>query len=367
MKQAYNFFTCLISLVAGIMLQFIAPLSFFQLNIIFIANCIFSTFLLLTSSDKKLHIAAAITTSLAFGSLIFALHIELFKQKQATLSGHYNYLVGIVGNKQEIQHPLYQEYLTITLEGGKIAKFFTGQRLHADIGVYTKTKTNSNIGDKILLKKASIKPATKKFTTNDLFLAKQGIAATTFLANKYQYCILEKEVENLRAVLWIWRQKIYANLTEKLRPLHKTYVGLLFFGNKQHDLTNKLQDNFAIWGLSHYLARSGLHIVLLILMWLTILRFIPCNLRIKNIFLSTFILIYTFCSWESTSFLRALFIFLLAQGGIWLDREVKTLHLLTFVCMGMILYNPFLIFYLDFQLTFGLTFGLLIFSKYLTA
>ena len=364
MKQAYNFLLCLAGLIFGILLENIAPLGITPLCICFFISCI-GVLLSLTSRRKSLHLTAALALSFTTGHLVFALHAAALKQEQVKLSGHYGYLVGLVTNKQFLQHPLYQEHLTVDLEGGKHAKLFTGQRLHASVGVYAKTATTANIGDKILFKNVAIKPPSKQFTSNDLGLAKQGIIATIFTASKYQYRILERESNSLRATIWQWRQALYNRVITNLSPLSAAYSSLLFFGNKQHALTSKLQDKFALWGLSHYLARSGLHIVLLIAMWFIILRLIPLNIRFKNLFLCVFIGIYALCSWESTSFLRALFVFLLAQGGLWLGREIKTLHLLTLVCMGMILYNPFLIFYLDFQLTFGLTFGLLTFSKYL--
>jgi competence protein ComEC len=364
MKQAYNFLLCLAALILGILLESIEPLGITPLYTSFFISSV-STLLSLTSRRKSLQLTAALVLSLTTGHLVFALHTQVLKQEQAKLSGHYGYLVGLVASKELLQHPLYQEHLTVKLEGGKHTKLFTGQRLHGNIGVYIKTPTTANIGDKILFKNVAIKPPSKKITSNDLSLARQGIVATVFAASKYQYKILERESDSLKATIWQWRQVLYNRFITNFSPLSAVYSSLIFFGNKQHALTCNLQDKFALWGLSHYLARSGLHIVLLIAMWFIILRLIPLNIRFKNFFLCLFIGIYTLCSWESISFLRALFVFLLAQGGLWLGREIKTLHLLTLVCMGMILYNPFLIFYLDFQLTFGLTFGLLTFSKHL--
>lgn len=364
MKLAYDFLMCLVTLMLGILLQYTFPLALTTNGYFFIATCCLAV-ICLTKVHHKIRLVTGLMFCFVVGSLSFAIHTCQLKQAQTNLAGRYQYLVGIVTDLQFLHHPLYKEHLTIALEGGKFAKFFGGQRLSSQISVYSKTRTAAIIGDKILLKSVSIKPPTKNITENDLSLAKTGSCATVFLASKYQYKILEQGADSLRSTLWNLRQKIYASITQHLSPQTAAYTGLLFFGNKQHEATTELQNVFARWGLSHYLARSGLHIVLLVAMWFMLLRFIPIHIRFKTLIFSAFILLYAICSWESTSFLRAFFVFLCTQSGLWLGRETQTLHLLTIICMGMILYNPFLIFYLDFQLTFGLTFGLLTFSKHL--
>lgn len=366
MKQAYNFILCLAGLVFGIFLGNQITQELASAFFTFIAA---SCLLVMSArlARTSIQIAASITLSIAAGILAFTLHMYLFKKNQLQLSGHYLYLVGIVTDKKILAHTRYQEFLTVKLEGGKHEKLFTGQRLDAQIGVYSQCTSNTSLGDKILLKKISIKPTSKTISPDDVSLAKQNIAATIFISNTWQCRILEKEHNSIWFKLWEWREKTYNRLIKKLSPINGAYVGLLFFGNKQHTAITQLQDVFSYWGLSHYLARSGLHIVLLISMWFIFLRFIPIHIKLKNLILCLFLILYLICSWDSTSFLRALFVFLLTQGGLWLERETETLYLLSIICIGMTLHNPLLIFYLDFQLTFGLTFGLLSFSKKLSA
>ena len=366
MKQAYEFLFCLVALMLGIFFESFSPMGMTANLWFFVAACCI-TLLCWMKFNQKIRFLACLLFCLVTGQLILATHTQILKQNQKALSGRYRYLAGIVTDKQQLKHPLFKENFVVALESGKHDKFFVGQRLHSSVMVYSRTSTTTAIGDKILLRNVSIKPPEEQLTENDLSLAKQGTAATIFTATNYQCKVVEKESSSLRAKIWHWRQTIYTNITKHLSPLTSAYVGLLFFGNKQHDATSTLHDIFARWGLSHYLARAGLHIVLLIGMWFVLLQLLPFHARIKNLFLCGFIITYSFCSWESTSYLRALFAFLAAQCGRLLGREIKTLHLLTLICMGMILYNPFLIFYLDFQLTFGLTFGLIIFSKHLTA
>lgn len=362
MKQAYDFLICLAAMMLGIYLEYTCPLGLSTTGYLGIWACCLIG-LSLTKISQNIRLFSGSIFCLVIGSLAFAINAKQLKNSQIDLAGQYQYLVGIVRDIQLLQHPLYREQLSIALESGKLSKFFKGTRLKSQISAYSKTLTSASIGDKILIKFVAIKPPTKHITATDLSLAKTGSCATVFLSNKYQYKILEYATDHLRAKIWQMRQKIYNKIIDHLSSQAAAYIGLLFFGNKQHKDTVELQDIFSYWGLSHYLARSGLHIVLLIAMWLILLRFIPVNIRLKNVFFSFFVLIYTACSWESTSFLRALFVFLFTQSGLWIGRETQALHLLTIICMGMILYNPFLIFYLDFQLTFGLTLGLLAFSK----
>lgn len=365
MNLQVNFLYCLIAFGAGIFAEFFSPLGSTFNGIIIAA--LLPIYLLSISKKIGAHVRLAVCMIASYitGQAILSLHIEILRQSQQSLAGKYGYVIGIVQEIDALTHIHYKQKLIINLEAAKEQESGCNKKLSHKIALYSKINTKAAVGDKILVKNISIKPPPLKLTVANITLLRNGCIATTFITHPYQYKVLDHPSASWQRTLWEWREKNYRGILNKLSSLTAPYIGLLFFGNKQHEATDNLQTIFSYWGLSHFLARSGLHIVLLVGLWIFMLQFIPIHLSVKNCFLLGAITLYAILSWESTSFLRALFVFFLARIGKLYNKEIPTLYTLTVICMLMLLYNPLLIFYLDFQLTFWLTFGLLGFSRYL--
>src|SRR3990167_3930800 len=116
---------------------------------------------------------------------------------------------------------------------------------------------------------------------------------------------------------------------------------------------------FQQWGLSHVLARSGLHLVIFVFIWRWLLNFLPLSFYRKNLLLLFISLVYALCSWPSVSFIRAwyalIFYFFCA---LFLRRPSHTLHIISLVYCIILFLNPLQLFFLDFQLSFLLTYAL---------
>lgn len=166
---------------------------------------------------------------------------------------------------------------------------------------------------------------------------------------------------------WWYQQRttLYSRLKTLLSPSVFAYCGSLFFGNRDHPSSNKTRDLFARWGLVHYLARSGLHIALIIALWSSMLLWLPLPLQGKLLLLLFLLYSYSMLSWTSLSYQRALWLFVLLCGGALLRRRPHTMHLLSLLATLTMLSNPAHLFFLDFQLTFFLTFVLLVLSTFL--
>lgn len=245
---------------------------------------------------------------------------------------------------------------------GEIIELSVTHPAACKIVCYTHYPTHMRVGDIFEFKNVEI--PTKKATTMtgnptfDDYMIKENVVATIFMNKNIKYKLKERPAYSFNRWLWQKRQQLYWALKKKLPKQTFMYFSLIFLGNKQHDAIDQLRKSFNAWGLAHYLARSGLHIVLFIIIWQWILSLIPIHLYFKRILLIIICTIYGFLSWYSIPFARAYYAFLLIETGRLCNRQTYYLHILTLICTLILLSNPMQLFFLDFQLTFALTFAL---------
>ncbi len=172
---------------------------------------------------------------------------------------------------------------------------------------------------------------------------------------------LEIEVDQSKTTNWI--QSIKARINEaqadNLSKASRSMVKSIFFGQSEF-LTTNTRSLFELWGISHYLARSGLHLILMasLLIWFfQICRFPIIFIRFLTLILT---ILYHLISSPSVSFFRALSMNLLISGAFFLGETPAILHLFSMITLLTILSNPFVVLGLDFQLSFGIS-GALIF------
>ncbi len=220
--------------------------------------------------------------------------------------------------------------------------------------IYTNSKS-CNIGDTILLHNVSCKKPTKDSFL--LYLIKENVNSAIFC---FKSSIKKQghSAWSVSTVLPMIRNNLFKKLSKKID--RKTFVlfSTIFLGNRAA-VKNEImceQKLFAKWGIVHYLARSGLHVLILILLWSWILSFFSLAHTTRWFLLTALVLLYGLLSWSSVSFIRALFMFLCYQSCIAAKLPIQSLHLLSLVALVLLAYNPVHVFYLDFQLSFGLTF-----------
>ncbi|HSW73575.1 MAG TPA: ComEC/Rec2 family competence protein, partial [Candidatus Limnocylindria bacterium] len=156
-----------------------------------------------------------------------------------------------------------------------------------------------------------------------------------------------------------------AQLQKKLSRPTAHLFSSIFLGNKyarKKDI-EPLKEHFTTWGVTHYLARSGLHMVIFTITWHTLLTFIPLAFALKEALLIALVIIYALLSWTTISFTRALLLFLIHRLCSLLRLQTDLLYLLTLVALAILFDNPLQLFFLDFQLSFGLTFALAYFGQ----
>ncbi len=159
------------------------------------------------------------------------------------------------------------------------------------------------------------------------------------------------------------QKKMARTFSQKLSPNAAALFSPLFLGIPASGQMQDIRKLHNQWGIVHFLARSGLHVMLLAASWNYLLRCIPINYFIKQLLLLLFVILYHLLTFPSISFLRALITFVLYKICVIQNVSYQPLHILSLTTLGVLVVNPLQLFFLDFQLSFGLTFALAWFNE----
>jgi len=263
-----------------------------------------------------------------------------------------------------VDHPTFNQRVTMTLLKIKNHEDESDRWVSSNkrIQLYTYTKHKIQVDDTISLSDITFKQPTNSSFEN--YLIKEGIAATLFMP-KCKHTLIKRPSRSLRRWLYSMKKNLLDTLKSKMSPHAQHLFGSVFLGNKEMPKkeTERTRQQFTMWGITHYLARSGLHLVIFVLCWHLILGLFPLHFSHKQTFLVFLCTIYFILSWSSISFIRAFATFILYKLCILLRVQADFLHLLTLVCFFVLLTNPTQLFFLDFQLSFGLTLALAYFNR----
>jgi competence protein ComEC len=266
-------------------------------------------------------------------------------------------ITGVVTDIQKTNHQLFKNLVVVSLTSvnGNPTSWFNP---HHKIHIYLSSYPSVEVDDVITVENIQCKkPPVSSYRGH---LMREQTIATVFMP-KLITTALSRPTFSYRR--WIHNTKILVTkrATQSLLPVTKSLYASLFLGNKTYTSScyESIKEQFRRWGLSHYLARSGLHLVLIVALWIWFFRIIPIPFLHKQLGIAFLVMIYATLSWSSISFIRALSTFFLCKlcSGIW-HHYYNNLHLLTVTAFYLLILNPLHIFYLDFQLSFGITFAL---------
>lgn len=219
------------------------------------------------------------------------------------------------------------------------------------------------VGDYIFLSDVLIqKPTTESYGN---YCIKEGIKQTVFWSKKKDPYILYSPRFSLARLINKRKIELKEAFEKKFNKKTAILLMALFLGNKTNDkiLLSQMGNDFQTWGIIHYLARSGLHLVILSTIWLKFASLMPIRFGVKSILIIIMTVFYNLLTWQSISFLRALLMLLYQCICLFFALRYSSLYALSLITIGVILNNPMHIFFLDFQLSFGLTYGLLWFNE----
>lgn len=360
-NNKYPLALSLISFIFGIYWQ-----NKFECNVIFIALALIllPSFLL----QKKYY-----NTKVIYFFFFFSGALLLQNQKNnhtSTLKELENKRLDLIAkiiNQEKSPQNNYKETLIIQVEKIKPVWQQNFYAKNFNLSIYLRIPSDVEVGDVIEIKSINIKrPVPKKILTNNPsfneYLLKEDVLATVF-TNNLNYTKIYTPKFSIKKWLLEKKQKIFNEIKIKLSPKTFTYFSYIFLGNKKDKTVSGMRKQFNNWGISHYLARSGLHIILFILIWKFLLGLIPIKLNSKHIMLLLICISYQLLSWSSISFSRAFYVFIIYELGRLLNKQTNFMHILSLVCLFILITNPIQLFFVDFQLSFALTFALAIFGQ----
>ncbi len=231
------------------------------------------------------------------------------------------------------------------------------QPIDMTLYVYSKEVKRIQVGDTIKL--PAIKLHQKNPSEYDQYLIKEGINSSLF-KDLSESTTIHHPTFCMTRWLHTTRNYFFNAMITKMSSPTATLFASLFCGQTKVNFYESTQWAylFRAWGLSHYLARSGLHLALFIYIWIMLLRHIPCAFFFKQLLPFILTLIYGLLSWSSTAFYRALITFGLYTWATVHKRRTNFLHILALVCIITLTYNPINLLFLDFELSYGLTLAL---------
>lgn len=230
-------------------------------------------------------------------------------------------------------------------------------KIPCTIQLYTHNAPAFSVADSIHCSIDQISQPTGDFVW---YLYKEGIDATAFQRTITSH-IINHPTYSLQRYIHEKRKKFHQALERKMNSATFALFSSLFLGNRtaiKQDLEEQ-KPLFKAWGISHFLARSGLHLLLFVMILEWLLKLIPLYFRMKQLILIALTMVYTLFSWSGISFIRALYTFLFYKAATLQALPFHSMYALGLVCSIILLYNPLQLFFLDFQLTFLLTFCLI--------
>lgn len=287
------------------------------------------------------------------------LHHKEWHDYDAFYTHVHNKKISVTGAVIDIQQATinHQKTTVLALAVDTIATQSDMQKSNKTMLFYGECNKNAVVGDVLTFNGIICKkPSTRDFQQYQI---KEQILATVF--NKsFDCCIDHHPIWSLR--LWIWQQKqrILDAMESKLSPHGFRFFSSLFLGNRAYvkESLEEVNEQFKTWGIYHFLARSGLHLAIFLMIWQTIFYLIPLPFVIKQIILTLIGITYCIFSWTTIPFARSFALFALNKFCFFNKTPFNAMHYLTLICFCFLLYCPLYLFFLDFQLTFVLTFAL---------
>ncbi len=158
-------------------------------------------------------------------------------------------------------------------------------------------------------------------------------------------------------------RNVSATLDKKL-PQNLAYLAnSLVLGGHYYDLDGDLLAAFSFTGLIHILSVSGSHIALLSALSYGLLKLLGLSKRQALYGVMLILLAYALVVGFNPPVVRSLLMGVLLAFGLIEGRLYQARQALHLCGIGLLLYNPFLLFDVSFQLSFGATYGIILFFK----
>ncbi len=306
------------------------------------------------------------TIFMAFACCFFFFGAMRFYQKQTLYFENNNLLekkCNITGTIKEILPRLdEQEQICILMQISNVEIENKQQIINKNIYIYLPfyTKLWTKPHQKIIVKNIILKHP--RSTSYQEYLIRENIWAVAH-QKWFSYTTVKKPSLFMQQINELCSLPLCATNHTVSQLTHSLYLSI-FCGKKiKSETTTKMKELFQYWGISHHLARSGLHLIILIGLLLFLLSFIPCSAFRKQQASVIILCVYYLMTYPSVAFIRAFFMYLLYALCKQLYIPSNPIHILLITTLIILSNNPHHLFFLDFQLSFSITLLILWFCQ----
>ncbi len=328
----------------------------YSLTTSFILGSLFCGILLMCNNTKQHAFLLVIPFCFIIGAWRYHHQINDFDYFQQNFTAQICTVTGKIKSIENAENQHFKYKVTVALH--HILKKEQKQYVNATIFIYTNKPTDLEVSDIVTVHDIKLNKSNNNSFAR--YLLKEGASATCFMPQLH--CTIEHRPHiSFARFIHKLKTQLYKALQNKISHTTFSLFSSLFFGKQTQRATNlSMRDECMEWGISHYLARSGLHLVICIMLWQFFLNMIPLRLFYKNNLLMIVIIIYALLSWNSVSFNRALWLFLVSKWSTLLRLPTQGIHSIICISLCFIAYNPAQLLFIDFQLSFLLTFALML-------
>ncbi len=155
------------------------------------------------------------------------------------------------------------------------------------------------------------------------------------------------------------RKEINFRVNLLFSPKNAGIVNALITGNKS-GIDSETSQDFSFSGTAHVLAVSGLHIGIISTIIIIILSFIRIR-WLKFLIFSIFLVLYILITGYQASAIRAGVMSMIIYFAYLLERRINILNILSFGVLGILIFQPSLLFSPGFQMSVGAILGIAVF------
>ncbi len=194
------------------------------------------------------------------------------------------------------------------------------------------------------------------------FLAKDGVYSicrtpiSIERVGRYEFPVFT--ISGIRQRLLSAKEKFQDTLDKTLTSRESTFVSSLVLGNR-NAIPKDIQEQFRVTGVSHVMAISGMHIMILTVLLYNVFYWLRVPRHKSFIIAILVLLVFISIIGFRASGVRAVMFAFGAMLGEIVRRPVKPLNILLFVASALLFVNPLLLVYdVGFQLSFLAVMGL---------
>lgn len=351
----------LASIIFGSLLAYGAFYPLLNPEVILVSVGVFLLVLYGIYGIKRIEKAAYLSWLLVYGLMFFLLVGMAYRHQTSLILDYQASSQVLVGKDRMYKGILLEEGHPIRDGSHWVYKVACGAQ---SIQVTSLGQATVHEGDPVLVKGSGRFPD----LTEDLgTINKRARAMSDNLVAKVYEGTIEVDPQEKGSLWRRWLGHIHRNVSDTLNkklPQNLAYLAnSLVLGGHYYDLDQELLAAFSFTGLIHILSVSGSHIALLSALSYGLLKLLGLAKK-KALYGVVLILItYALVVGFNPPVVRSLLMGLLLAFGLIEGRLYQARQSLHLCGIGLLLYNPFLLFDVSFQLSFGATYGIILFFK----